>query len=98
MGVSLKYNLSEYKSSTSNIETLKSSIETSKNTMIDGLEQIRKDYTADGGQAFFNSIDTDWVDSIQTCINVLDDLLDALNQSYDKYNLIEDEASNDLKF
>lgn len=52
MGTSLKYNLSEYAKANSDIKNLKSDIQKSKKKMEDGLNQIKKDWTTDGGKAF----------------------------------------------
>ena len=71
MGVSLKYNLEEYTQALNNIKNLKTTIENDKSTMINSLENLRKDWTTEGGVAFFDSIDGDWTDGIDNCLNVL---------------------------
>lgn len=97
MGVSLKYNLEEYAKVLNNIKTLKSTIENNKSTMISRLETLRKDWTTDGGVAFFSSIDDDWTAGIENCISVLDDLVDAMAKAYVEYEKVETEANNKLK-
>lgn len=97
MGTSLKYNLSEYDKANSDIKKLKSDIRKSKKKMKDGLEQIKKDWTTDGGKAFFDSIDTDWETAVQNCLDILDDLTDALDSAYKEYDDIEDDAKTYLK-
>ena len=97
MGVSLKYNLSEYNGAVDDIKKLKSDITTSKKKMKDGLEQIKKDWTTDGGVAFFDSIDTDWETAVQNCLDILDDLTDALDSAYKEYSDIADDAKTYLK-
>lgn len=97
MGTSLKYNLSEYAKANSDIKYLKSDIQKSKKKMEDGLNQIKKDWTTDGGKAFFDSIDTDWETAVQNCLDILDDLTDALDSAYEEYDDIEDDAKTYLK-
>ena len=97
MGTSLKYNLSEYAKANSDIKNLKSDIQKSKKKMEDGLNQIKKDWTTDGGKAFFDSIDTDWETAVQNCLDILDDLTDALDSAYEAYDDIEDDAKTYLK-
>lgn len=98
MGIDLKCNLDEYKSSIDNFNKLKQFIADSKKNMNDGLQQIRKDWTLDGGVAFFESIDTDWVNSVQNCIDILDDLTSALESAYNEYNAIQEDSKTYLKF
>lgn len=97
MGTSLKYNLSEYDKANSDIKKLKKDIEKSKKKMKEGLDQIKKDWTTDGGKAFFDSIDTDWETAVQNCLDILDDLTDALDSAYKEYDDIADDAKIYLK-
>lgn len=93
MGVDLKYNLEEYAAAKAKIVNLKTTIENNKNTMINSLEILRNDWTLDGGVEFFKSVDDTWSDGIQNCIDVLDDLIDALDKAYKEYEKIEPEAN-----
>lgn len=97
MNVSLKYNLSEYDSANSDIKNLKEDIKDSKKKMKDGLEQIKKDWTTDGGKAFFDSIDSDWETAVQNCLDILDDLTTALDSAYIEYSDIAEDAKTYLK-
>lgn len=97
MAVSLKYNLEEYMQALNNIKNLKSTIEKNRSTMIASLETLRKDWTTEGGVAFFDSIDDDWSDGIDNCLDVLDDLIDSLDKAYKQYAKIETEANKNLK-
>lgn len=98
MGVNLKYDLEDITEQRKNIATLKSSISDAKTAMVKGLDQIRLDWVSEGGTAFFESIDTDWLDGIQNCIDVIDDLLSAIDKASEKYREINENASNYLEF
>lgn len=97
MGVNLKYDLSEYKSAVDEIKKLKSDIETSKEKMLKGLETIKSEWISDGSKAFFDSIDSDWETAVRNCINVLEDLTNALDKAYTEYMNIENDAETYLK-
>lgn len=97
MAVDLKYNLDEYSKAINNIKQLKSQIKSNKTKMINDLEIIRNDWTLDGGKEFFASVDEDWADGIDNCIDVFDDLIDALENSYKQYEKIEKEAKKVFK-
>ena len=92
MAVNLKYNLVEYQNARNNINQLKTDIETNKSNMLTSLDDIKKDWTTEGGQAFFKSVDESWSDGIDNCITVLEDLISALDDAYTKYEGIEEEA------
>ena len=98
MGADLKYDLTTMTQQKNNVEQLISTLDTAKTTMMNGLAQIRQDWTLDGGVAFFNSIDQDWVKSVENCIHVLEDLRDALKDAAPKYEEINNNAGNYLKF
>ena len=76
MGVSLKYDTDDLGSGKTNIESLKTKIETARDAMKSGLAQVRADWVSEGGDAFFESIDTDWEKSVQNCIDVLQEVAD----------------------
>lgn len=97
MGVDLKYNLSEYTNALNKIKGLKSTIENNKTNMINSLKTLRTDWTTEGGVAFFSSVDDDWTKGIENCIDVLDDLIEALNDAYKQYEKIEIEAKKKLQ-
>lgn len=97
MEVSLKYNLEEYAAAMGKMKQLKTDIEGYKKTMLANLEQLRRDWTLESGVAFFDSLDTDWADEIQVCMDALDDLWDALDKGYKEYSKIEGEANAALK-
>lgn len=98
MGVSLKYDLKNISAQRKKIDELKTTISDAKDNMLSGLDQIRIDWVSEGGTAFFDSIDQDWVKSVENCIDVLDDLLSAIDVASEKYGEIDTEASNYLKF
>lgn len=98
MGVDLKYDVDEISKGKTNIETLKTDIENARDAMKNGLAQIKMDWVSEGGTAFFDSIDNDWEKGVQNCIDVLTDLLSALETAETKYSEIETEAPNYLKF
>ena len=98
MGVNLKYDTLQMDVSQKNVDDLISKIETARDAMRSGLEQVRKDWASEGGDAFFESIDNDWETSVQNCIDVLGDLSASLKDAITKYNEISDNASTYLKF
>ncbi len=97
MGVDLKYNLDEYSTTVTKVVELKDDIKEKKENMIKSLETLRADWTTEGADAFFASIDDDWSIGIDNCVAVLEDLIDALNDAYDEYEKIETEANEKLK-
>ena len=98
MATSLKYDLENIANQRQKIDDLKTIISDAKKNMLSGLDQIRLDWISEGGTAFFDSIDQDWVESVGNCIDVLDDLLNAIDSASDKYEQIDANASNYLKF
>lgn len=48
-------------------------------------------------EKLFDSIDTDWETAVQNCLDILDDLTDALDSAYEEYDDIEDDAKTYLK-
>ncbi len=98
MGTSLKYDTLQMGVSQKNVNDLIEKIESARDAMRSGLEQIRKDWASEGGDAFFESIDNDWEVSVQNCIDVLGDLSTALKDAITKYDEISNNASDYLKF
>lgn len=98
MGVSLKYDIDDFATEKKNVSELKDKIDTARNTMKAGLNQLRSDWVSEGGEAFFESIDDDWENSIQSCIDVLEDIVSALEVTETKYGEIETNATTYLKF
>lgn len=98
MGVDLKYKTEDFDTGKTNINNLIDEIINARDTMKKGLVQIRTDWVSEGGDAFFDSIDNDWETSVQNCIDVLNDMLDALGDAKDKYDEISTNASSYLTF
>lgn len=97
MGVDLKYDLEEYSATVAQFVSLKDDIKEKKDNMIKSLETLRADWTTEGADAFFASIDDNWSVGIDNCVAVLEDLIDALNDAYIQYEKIETEANEKLK-
>lgn len=98
MSVSLQYDLDIFTAGKDKIDNLKNNIDTAKRTMESGLDQLRRDWVSEGGDAFFQSIDQDWAKNIETCIHVLEDLYDAVEKASSKYGEIQSEAAKYLHF
>lgn len=98
MGVDLKYDTLQLGVGQKNIEGLITRLDCAREAMRAGLEQIRTDWVSEGADTFFESIDTEWENSVQSCIDVLDDLNSALKQAIEKYSEISENASGYLKF
>lgn len=98
MGVDLKYDTDDFDTAMRTILNLKQDLETKKKGMLDALTQLRNDWVSDGGDTFFNSIDTDWSDSVDECIELLQDIYDSLHSGSVIYDDISLQAQNYLKF
>lgn len=96
--MNLKFETDDFASANNNITDLINQINTAKQTMINGLTQIKADWVSEGATAFFESIDQDWVTSVENCVDVLNDLLSCISTASTKYGEIETEAPNYLKF
>lgn len=93
MGVDLKYNLDDYNNALNKIRILKDEIQHNKQSMISGLQAVRNDWTSEGGVAFFSSVDDSWSKGIDTCVTVLEDMIDSLEKARAEYEKIEPEAN-----
>ena len=98
MGIDLKYDTDQMSTCQKNIDDLITKIDDARNTMRSELEQIRRDWVSEGGDIFFDSIDTEWETSVQNCIDILKDLRDSLKYSIGKYDEIVENASSYLRF
>lgn len=98
MGVNLSYDSDDFTTAMTNIEKLKSQLGEDKKAMIEALENLRKDWVSEGGDAFFDSIDNDWQTSVDNCISVLDDLKGAIKAASDDYAEISTDSIKKLTF
>lgn len=96
--MSLKFETDDFVNANTNINDLITQINTAKQIMLSGLDQIKEDWVSEGATAFFDSIDQDWVKCVENCVDVLNDLLSCIGTASTKYGEIETEASNYLKF
>ncbi len=98
MGVSLKYDTDNIDAVSKKITTLRNDIEQARNNMLNGLTQIRQDWVSEGADTFFDSIDDEWIENVQHCLDTIDDLISTIDDASGKYKEIETEAPNYLKF
>lgn len=98
MGVDLKYNLEEYDLVKKEIEEIKKTLLTNKNNMLTSLSTLRTDWVSDGGTEFFKEIDGTWKTSVDKCVSVLEDIIEALEKGAEKYEQIEVDTPNYLSF
>lgn len=98
MSVSLKYDTDNIDTVSKKMTILRDNIEQARDSMLNGLTQIRQDWVSEGAEAFFDSIDDEWIDNVQHCLDTIDDLISTINDASMKYKEIEAEAPNYLKF
>lgn len=89
----LTFNVDELNQLKEDTAKLCDSLEENRNSLKEGLEQLRKDWQTPAGAYFFESIDVDWESQIQKFIDTVTVFESILKDAVNELKAVEDKAS-----
>lgn len=82
----LKFNLDELRSGANRYRELSSDLKSEADAMKSALEGLRKDWKSAGADAFFDKVNTEWYEAINSYASMLADLSTELSQTVRDYS------------
>lgn len=88
----LAFNLDELRELKSNTETVCDELCEQRQSLKEGLEQLRKDWNTNGGRYFFEQIDTAWEAEVTKFENTLAVFSEVLTDAIEQFEEVLEEA------
>ena len=89
----LAFDLDELKELSRKTETLKTDLDEQRNSLTEGLEQLRNDWQTDAGKRFFEQFDDSWKDDVEKFEDTLEVFQTILENAVDEFKDVVDKAN-----
>lgn len=88
----LKFDVDQLKNTKQKCEALRDEIISLKDNLLDGLEELRKDWNTPAGKVFFEEQDTDWTKQVDNYVKITDAISELLGVAITGYEGLVEEA------
>lgn len=68
-----------------------------KTTLVNLLEELKKDWNTSAGNKFFAEVDTDWAKQVEQYVTIVNAVESLLEEAISQYSIVEEEVHT-LKF